>query len=348
MCNALVTSDCTTALEGNMKLPHRRHFLHLAAGTIALPAVARVTWAQDYPTRPITLVVPFAAGGSFDVIARVITPRLSEILHQQVIVENVGAAAGIVGTSRVAHAVPDGYSLLLGTIGTHAYNPALYKKLPYNPAADFAPVGLLAEQPLVLIARKDFPPNTLPEFIAYAKANAAKLQYGSAGVGSTTHLACALLNAAAGINVTHVPYRGGGPAMADMIGGQIHYMCLNTPGALPQIQGGTVKAIALLARGRSPLMPELATADEQGLVDFEANAWSAIFLPKGTPAAIVSKLSLAVSEATDSKAVQDRIHELGATLVSADRRSPEYLQALVEREIAKWGPAIKAAGISAD
>jgi len=219
-------------------------------------------------------VVPFAAGGSFDVIARVITPRLSEILGQQVIVENLGAAAGIVGVNRVAHAVPDGYSVLLGTVGTHAYNPALYKKLPYNPAADFAPVGLVAEQPLVLIARKDFPPNTLPEFIAYAKANAAKLQYGSAGVGSTTHLACALLNAAAGIEVTHVPYRGAGPAMADMIGGQIQYMCSNTPGALPQIQGGTVKAIALLARGRSQLMPELATAHEQGLADFEAIAWS--------------------------------------------------------------------------
>jgi len=331
-----------------MRRPHRRQFLHLAVGAVVLSVGASPARAQAYPTRPITLVVPFAAGGSFDVIARVITPRLSEILGQQVIVENVGAAAGIVGVNRVAHAVPDGYSVLLGTVGTHAYNPALYKKLPYNPAADFAPVGLVAEQPLVLIARKDFPPNTLPEFIAYAKANAAKLQYGSAGVGSTTHLACALLNAAAGIEVTHVPYRGAGPAMADMIGGQIQYMCSNTPGALPQIQGGTVKAIALLARGRSQLMPELATAHEQGLADFEANAWSGLFLPKGTPAAIVSKLNLAASETMDSKAVQDRMHELGATLVGADRRSSEYLQLLVEREIAKWGPAIKAAGISAD
>src|SRR5437764_6490646 len=245
-----------------MKLS-RRTFLHLAAGATALRGLPRMAWAQAYPTRPVALVVPFAAGGSFDVIARVITPRFSELLGQQVIVENVGAAAGIVGVSRVAHATPDGYSMLLGTVGTHAYNPALYKKLPYNPAADFAPVGLIAEQPLVLIARKDFPPNTLPEFIAYAKANAANLQYGSAGVGSTTHLACALLNAATGITVTHVPYRGGGPAMADMIGGQVQYMCSNTPGALPQMQGGTVKAIALLSRDRSPLVPELATAQEQ-------------------------------------------------------------------------------------
>jgi tripartite-type tricarboxylate transporter receptor subunit TctC len=330
-----------------VKLP-RRQFLQLAAGAAALPVVSRVARAQAYPTRPITMVVPFAAGGAFDVIARVITPRLSEILHQQVIVENVGAAAGIVGTNRVAQAAPNGYSVLLGTVGTHAYNPALYKKLPYNPASDFAPVGLVAEQPMVLIARKDFPPNTLAEFITYAKANNAKLQYGSAGVGSTTHLACALLNAATGINVTHVPYRGGGPAMADMIGGQIQYMCSNAPGALPQMQGGTVKAIALLSRDRSPLVPDLATAQEQGLADLEAISWSGLFLPKGTPASIVTQFNHAVSEAIDSKAVQDRMHELGTTLVSPDRRSPEYLQNLVEREIAKWGPPIKAAGISAD
>src|SRR3954453_4170052 len=171
-----------------MKFP-RRNFLRLAAGAAALPAVSRIAMAQAYPTRPITMVVPFAAGGAFDVIARVVTPRLSEVLHQQVIVENVGAAAGIVGTSRVAHAAPDGYTMLLGTVGTHAYNPALYKKLSYNPASDFAPVGLVAEQPMILVVRKDLPPNTLPEFVAYMKANPAKMQYGSAGVGSTTHLA---------------------------------------------------------------------------------------------------------------------------------------------------------------
>src|SRR5262249_35369124 len=215
-------------------------------------------------------------------------------------------------------------------------------------AADFAPVGLVAEQPLVLIARKDFPPNTLPEFIAYAKANAAKLQYGSAGVGSTTHLACALLNAAAGIEVTHVPYRGAGPAMADMTGGKLQSMASTAPGALRQTEGGTVKPIALLARSGPPLMRELATADEQGLADFEAIAWSGLFLPKDTPAAIVSKLNLAASEAMDTKAVQDRMHELGTTLVGADRRSSEYLQMLVERAIAKWGPAIKPRGIAAD
>jgi tripartite-type tricarboxylate transporter receptor subunit TctC len=331
-----------------MKTFPRRPFLHLAAGAAALVTLPQIAWSQAYPTRPITMVVPFAAGGAFDVIARVVTPRLSEVLHQQVIVENVGAAAGIVGTSRVAHAAPDGYTMLLGTVGTHAYNPALYKKLSYNPASDFAPVGLVAEQPMILVVRKDLPPNTLPEFVAYIKANPAKMQYGSAGVGSTTHLACALLNVATGINITHVPYRGGGPAMADVIGGQVQYMCSNAPGAIPQIQGGSLKGIALLSRERSPLMPDLATAHEQGVADFEAISWSGLFLPKGTPAAIVTKLNAAVGEAISSKAAQDRMQELGTTLVSADRRSPAYLQKLVEGEIAKWGPPIKAAGISVD
>jgi tripartite-type tricarboxylate transporter receptor subunit TctC len=294
------------------------------------------------------MVVPFAAGGAFDVMGRVFTPRLSESLRQQVIVENVGAAAGIVGTQRVAKAAPDGYVFLLGSVGTHAYNPSLYKKLPYNPAADFAPVALFAEQPMALITHKQFPAGNLQEFIAYAKANAAKLQYGSAGVGSTTHLACALLNAAVGIDVTHVPYRGGGPVMADVIAGQIHYMCSNSASALPQIASNTVKGIAILARSRSPLLPSLATAHEQGLVDFEAITWNAFFMPKGTPAAIVKKLNDAVIEAMSTSAVKDRMQELGVGLVAPERRSPEYLQKFVESEIAKWAGPIKAAGVSMD
>jgi tripartite-type tricarboxylate transporter receptor subunit TctC len=304
--------------------------------------------AQDWPTRPVTMVVPFAAGGAFDVMGRVFTPRMSEILHQQVIVENVGAAAGIVGTQRVAKAAPDGYVLLLGSIGTHAFNATLYKKLPYHPATDFAPVALFAEQAMALVAQKDFPADTLQEFLTYAKANAAKLQYGSAGVGSTTHLACALLNAATGLNVTHVPYRGGGPAMADLIAGQIHYMCSNTANSLPQITGKTIKAIALLARSRSALLPSLATAHEQGLPDFEAITWNAFFMPKGTPAAIVNKLNAAVVDAMENAAVKERMHELGVDLVAPERRSPQYLQTFVESEIAKWAGPIKAADISMD
>jgi tripartite-type tricarboxylate transporter receptor subunit TctC len=296
----------------------------------------------------MTMVVPFAAGGSFDVIGRVLTPRLSELLHQQVIVENVGAAAGIVGTSRVAKAPPDGYQFLLGSVGTHAYNPTLYKKLPYNAATDFAPVALIAEQPMVLLTGKNFPANGLQEFIAYTKANGAKMQYGSAGVGSTTHLSCALLNSAAGLNVTHIPYRGGGPVMADLIAGQIHYMCSNSAGALPQLQGNAIKGIALFARNRSPLLPTLATAHEQGLANFEAITWNGLFLPKGTPTAIVNKLHDAVVQTMDTPAVQQRLHELGVSLVGPDRRSPEYLQKFVVSEIEKWAAPIKAANISMD
>jgi tripartite-type tricarboxylate transporter receptor subunit TctC len=319
----------------------------LIAALLAAAAPAAAL-AQDWPNRPVTLVVPFAPAGAFDVMARVFTPYLTQILGQQVIVENVGAAAGIVGTNRVAKATPDGYTFLLGTVGTHAYNPSLYKKLPYNAVTDFAPVALVPEQPMVLITRKDFPADTLPEFIAYVKANAAKLQYGSAGVGSTTHLGCALLNSAAGLDVTHVPYRGGGPVMADLIAGQVHYMCSNSAGALPQIEGGTVKGIALLARARSSLIPTLATAEEQGLKDFEAITWTAFFLPKGTPPEIVDKLHAATVQMMDTPALAERMHELGVTLVPSERRSPQYLADFVAREIEKWGAPIKAAGISAD
>ena len=319
----------------------------LIAALLAAAAPAAAL-AQDWPSRPVTLVVPFAPAGAFDVMARVFTPYLTQILGQQVIVENVGAAAGIVGTNRVAKATPDGYTFLLGTVGTHAYNPSLYKKLPYNAVTDFAPVALVAEQPMVLITRKDFPADTLPEFIAYVKANAAKLQYGSAGVGSTTHLGCALLNSAAGLDVTHVPYRGGGPVMADLIAGQVHYMCSNSAGALPQIEGGTVKGIALLARARSSLMPTLATAEEQGLKDFEAITWTAFFLPKGTPPEIVDKLHAATVQMMDTPALAERMRELGVTLVPSERRSPQYLADFVAREIEKWGAPIKAAGIHAD
>ena len=322
--------------------------IRLVAAVAALVVATASAGAQDWPTRPITMVVPFAAGGAFDVTARVMSPRLSEILHQQVIVENVGAAAGIVGTNRVARAAPDGDTFLLGTVGTHAYNSTLYKRLPYNPVTDFAPVALFGEQPMVLITRNDFPATSLAEFVAYAKANGGKLQYGSAGVGSTTHLSCALLNAATGINVTHIPYRGGGPAMADMIAGQVHYMCSNSASAIPQITSNTVKGIALLARERSPLLPTLATAHEQGLNDFEALSWTAFFLPKGTPAPIVNKLNAAVIEALNTPALRDRMRELDVTFVAPERRSPDYLAKFVASEIEKWAAPIRAAGISLD
>jgi tripartite-type tricarboxylate transporter receptor subunit TctC len=301
--------------------------------------------ADDWPTRPVTMIVPFAAGGGFDTEGRLFAQRMSESLGQPVIVENIGGAAGAIGSTRVAKAAPDGYVFLLGSIGTHAFNPTLHKKLSYNPTTDFAPVALFSEQPMVLLTRKDFPAGNLQEFIAYGKANGAKLQYGSSGVGSTTHLGCALLNAAAGLHVAHVPYRGGGPVMVDLMAGHIDYACINSAGAAPQIANGALKGIAILAHSRSPLLPSLATADEQGLTNFEAITWNAFFVPKDTPAPVVKKLNDATTEAMNDPDFARRIQKLGVDLVAVERRSPEYLQKFVESEIAKWTPAIKAAGI---
>ena len=304
--------------------------------------------AQHWPTRPITMVVPYAAGGTTDVIARILGPRLSEILGQQVIVENIGGAGGMTGAGRVAKAAPDGYQFILGNVGTHAQNQTLYKNPLYSAVSDFAPVILLVDQPMVLITRRDLPTDNLQQFIAYAKANQAKMQYGSAGAGAPTHLSCALLNAAIGIDVTHVPYRGGGPGMQDLIAGRIDYFCYNTPAAIPQIAGKTVRAIAVLSMNRSQALPDLATAHEQGLRDFEADNWLAFFLPKGTPAAIIQKLHDAAVTTVATPAIRQRLTELGADPVAPDRQTPEYLQKFVESQIAKWAAAIKAAGVSAN
>src|SRR5437870_1294947 len=293
--------------------------------------------SQDWPTRPVTMVVPFAAGGPADTVARILAPGLSELLGQQVIIENVGGSGGMTGSARVAKAAPDGYQFVLGNVGTHAANQTFYKTPLYNAATDFAPVMLIAQTPLVLLARKDLPANNLKEFIAYAKANQASMQYGSGGAGSASHLACVLLNAAIGINVTHVPYRGAAPAMQDLIAGRIDYQCPDTPIAIPQIQSKMVKAIAILTRDRSPSLPSQASAHEQGLTNFDASNWFASFFPKGTSAAIVDKLHAATLATINTLAVQTRMREIGADLVASERSSPDYLQKFVEAELEKWG-----------
>jgi tripartite-type tricarboxylate transporter receptor subunit TctC len=320
----------------------------LCAAIAALITIAGTASAQTYPTKPVTMIIPFAAGGPTDVLGRVMAQRMSEILGQQVVVENVGGAGGMTGSKRVADAAPDGYTFVLGTVGTHAQSQTMYKKPLYNSMTDFTPVALIAEVPIVLITRKDLPVNNLKEFVDYAKANQAKMQYGSAGAGSATHLGCVLLNYLIGVDITHVPYRGTGPAMQDLQGGRIDYLCEVVSTAKPQIDGGTVKPIAIMTKERSKALPNVPTGLEQGTPNLEAYTWNAIFLPKGTPPEIVKKLSDAALEAMKSPTVQERLGTLGAVIVSADRATPQYLGQFLKNEVEKWATPIKASGVSVD
>jgi tripartite-type tricarboxylate transporter receptor subunit TctC len=264
-----------------------------AAVLAALLAATVFAAAQDFPNKSMTMVIPFAAGGPTDVLGRVVAQRMGEILKQTVVVENVGGAGGMTGVKRVADAWPDGYTFALGTVGTNAQNQSLYAHPAYNSATDFSPVGLIAEVPIVLIVRKDLPVSNLKEFVAYAKANQGKMQFGSAGAGSATHLGCVVLNTAMGANIVHVPYKGTGPAMQDLVAGRIDYLCEIISTAKAQIDGGNVKAVAIMTKTRSPVEPNLPTAIEQDL-DVQAYTWNAVFLPKGAPDAVVKKLNDAI------------------------------------------------------
>jgi tripartite-type tricarboxylate transporter receptor subunit TctC len=315
----------------------------LLGAVLALASVAGAAGAQDFPNRTLTMVIPFAAGGPTDVLGRIIAARMGELLGQNVIVENVGGAGGMSGSARVAQSKPDGYTMVLGTVGTHAQGQTLYKKPLYNAATDFTPVTLIAEVPIVLIARKDLAVSNLKEFVEYAKKNQDTMSFGSAGAGSATHLGCVVLNTAMGTKITHVPYRGTGPAMQDLQGGRIDFLCEVASTAKPQIDGGTVKAIAMLTKQRSPALPNVPTAIEQGL-EVQAYTWNAIFLPKGAPDAIVARLHDAVLGAMHTPAVKDRLQGLGAMIVSDDRATPQYLGGFVKSEIEKWAVPIKASG----
>jgi tripartite-type tricarboxylate transporter receptor subunit TctC len=303
--------------------------------------------AQDYPIRPITMVIPFAAGGPTDVLGRVVAARMSELLGQQIVIENVAGAGGMTGANRVKAAPPDGYQIVLGTVGTHAQVQNLSKRPLYDAGKDFQPVVLLAEVPLVLITRKDLPVANLKEFVEYTKKNQDKMSFASSGVGAAVHLGTVLLNSAIGVNVTHVPYRGSAPAMQDLQGGRVDYMTEIVSTAYPQIQGGAVKAIAALAPQRLKTLPDLPTAREAG-VNVDAYTWNAIFLPKGAPEPVVKKLHDVAVEAMKSPQVRDKLEPLGVSIVAEDRMSTAYLDKFVKDEIAKWGKAIAESGAQTD
>ena len=315
----------------------------ILAMTMLSPAAA-----QEWPARTITLVVPFAPGGGVDISARLQAQAIGDILGQNVIVENIGGGAGMTAGVRVAHAAPDGYTFMIGNSGTHAYNQSLYKKPLYNSVTDFTPVGLVSESPRILNARKDLPVNGLKEFVAWLKANESKAQFGSAGVGTGTHLPCVLFNLAVGVNITHVPYRGAGPVIQDLMGGRIDYMCDTIQTGAQLAKQGALKPIAVLSTHRVAIVPEIPTSGEQGVAGVEASVWNAFFLPKGTPDAIVRKLNAAVNQSLESPTLRKRLEELGLEIMPAEQRTPEYLAKFLPEDIERWAKPIRAAGISAD
>jgi tripartite-type tricarboxylate transporter receptor subunit TctC len=301
--------------------------------------------AQVYPSHNITLIVPFAPGGATDVPARIVGQHMSRTLGQQLVVENVTGAGGTVGSTRAMRASPDGYTIQMGQMGTHAGAVALYPRLAYKPDIDFAPIGLVVDLAFLIVARKDFPPGDLKEFVPYVKANAARLNVSHAGVGSTTHLACLLLNSMLGIKPTMVPFNGAAPALNALMGNQVDYMCDSISDVVQQVQSGTIKAYTIGTTTRNPALPNVPTSKEAGLPEFQASGWNALFAPKGTPKPIVDQLTDALDKALDDENVRRRLLELGCDIPDKPRRGQEPLAALVKSEIARWTPIIKAANI---
>src|SRR5262245_61352961 len=305
------------------------------------------TGAQDYPTKVVTMIVPYAAGGPTDTVARLIAVPMSKTLTQQVIIENVLGAGGTIASNRVAKSSPDGYTILIHHIGMSTA-PALYRKLPFNPITDFEPIGLINEVPMTLVAKRDFPPKDLKELIAHVKANKDKLNYANAGLGAASHLCGMLFMSAIQTEVTTVPYNGTGPAMNDLLGGQVDFMCDQTTNTTSQIKAGKVKVYGVTTKTRVPSLREVPTMDEAWLPNFEVSVWHAFFAPKGTPKPVVDKLVGALQAALQDATVKQRFAELGAESFPGSRVTPEALRAHLQAEIDKWGPIIKKAGVYAD
>jgi tripartite-type tricarboxylate transporter receptor subunit TctC len=306
----------------------------------ASPALA------EFPDRPITIIVPFAAGGPTDIISRIMAEPMSRILKQQVLVENVTGAGGTVGVTRAKNASPDGYTILMGNLGTQAASVGLYPKLAYDPRTDFEPIINTAGTPMLVVAKNDLPVKDFKEFITYLKANAAKMNYGTGGVGATSHLACLFLDSLLDVKPTHIPFRGSGPALNALLGGQVDYVCDQTVGVVPSIQGKQAKGLVVATPERLSVVPDVPTSKEQGLPQFQAVGWNALFAPKGTPKDVVMKLNAAARQALDDPNTKSRLLELGANLPTADERTPEWLSQHVAKEIDKWVPVIKKAGVT--
>ena len=313
-------------------------------GLTALALLGSVTMAaaQDaFPTRPVSLVIPFPAGGSTDLVGRIVAEKMSSLLGQQIVVDNRGGAGGNVGSAAVAKAEPDGYTILMGTVATHAINPALYKKMPYDPVADFAPISLLVVVPNVLVVNPDFPAQNVQELIALAKEKPGELSYASSGNGTPLHLSGELFKSMAGVDIVHVPYKGAGPALIDVMGGHVPIMFDNLPSSTEHIKAGKLRGLAVTTAERAPSMPDLPTIAESGLPGYETYTWNALFAPAGTPPEVIAKLNEAAVAAVKDPAVQAKLADVGASVVGS---TPEELGEHVKAEMAKWAPVVKASG----
>jgi tripartite-type tricarboxylate transporter receptor subunit TctC len=330
-----------------MKLPHRRQFLHLAAGAAALPVVSRIARAQAYPARPIMMIVPFPPGGGADGIARIVAERMRVALGQPVIIENVGGANGSIGVGRAARSAGDGYTLVIGLWNTHVANGALYT-LSYDVMRDFEPISLFASNPHLIVAKKTMPADDLKGLIAWLKANPEKASQGHPGVGSPGHVSGVLFQNISGTRFQFVPYRGGGPAMQDLVAGQIDMMIEPPTASLPQVRAGTIKAYAVTANSRMAAAPDIPTVDEAGLPGLYLSNWYALFAPKGTPKNVIDRLNAAVGDALADPAVRSRLAEQGQELPTREQQTPAALVALQKTEIEKWWPIIKAANIKGE
>ena len=325
-----------------------RGLIVLAIGAVAFAMDGNPAAAQAYPSRPVTIIVPFSAGGTTDVIARILGEHMSRTLGQQFIVENAVGAGGTTGSIRAMRASPDGYTVELGNMGTHAASVALYPTLAYNPEVDFAPIGMVAGLPVVIVGKKDFPPGDLKQFATYVRANADKLNMAHAGVGSITHFTCLLLNSILGVKPTLVPFNGAAPAITALIAGQVDYMCNVAPDVVQPLRSGLFKAYAIGTSRRSPVLADVPTSEEAGLPQFQASAWNALFAPRETPKPILDKLSDALDKALDDENTQKRLLDLGSEIPDKARRGQQPLAVLVKDEVARWTPIIKAAAVKSE